>query len=87
MSYCAAKGKLDFLKVLLQYGGNMREYPPSKHPLVLACETQNNTQTSIVYTLLRSDVHIILSHLSKQDASAVGNVTFEHKAKKFKTVK
>ena len=81
VSYCAAKGKLDFLKILLDHGGNMHGYPASEHPLVLACETRNNNQTSIVYALLRSDVNIILNHLS----FIISDGDLEHKAKKFKT--
>ena len=63
----------------------MQGYLNLHHPLVLACGSRNNSQTSVIYTLLRSDVHPILPCVSEHYTSDIANEIFEHQAKKLKT--
>ena len=84
LAFCAAEGNLDFLEILLQHGGQMEACLCSHHPLVLACEKENNAQTSIIYTLLRNDIPFIVSRHGAGAVVGIADGEILHKAKKVK---
>ena len=75
---------MGFLRVILRCGGNIQKCHPLHHPLILACQSQKYTQTTIIYTLLRNDVNQIWSLHSAASAFCIASNQASPRTKKLK---